>query len=137
MLRRRATFASAATCARRLLFATRATTAASSGTGRDTSIPTRTRPASTCPTCPRSWRGRATTSRRRAARRSCGQDPRGNRARRAGVQKLLVLAAAAALVEGSAARADVYVIVTTTRVHVGGILRGTGDGSRLPFYLVP
>jgi hypothetical protein len=53
------------------------------------------------------------------------------------VQKLLVLAAAAALVEASAARADVYVIVTTTRVHVGGFLRGTGDGSRLPFYLVP
>jgi hypothetical protein len=43
----------------------------------------------------------------------------------------------AALAAAGAARADVYVIVTTTTVHVGGFLRGTGDGSRLPFYLVP
>jgi hypothetical protein len=48
-----------------------------------------------------------------------------------------VLVIAVALAAAGAARADVYVIVTTTTVHPGGLLRGTGDGSGLPFYLVP
>jgi len=42
-----------------------------------------------------------------------------------------------ALVVVPAAYADVYVIIASTTVHRGGYLRGTGDGSGLPFYLVP
>jgi hypothetical protein len=53
------------------------------------------------------------------------------------VRRFTLIGIAAALVAAGTARADVYVIVTTTTVHVGGFLRGTGDGSGLPFYLVP
>jgi hypothetical protein len=49
----------------------------------------------------------------------------------------VLIGIAIVLAAAGAARADVYVVVTTTTVHVGGFLRGTGDGSGLPFYLVP
>jgi hypothetical protein len=48
----------------------------------------------------------------------------------------VILALAAALVAVPSAYADVYVIVANTTVHRGAYLRGTGDGSGLPFYLV-
>jgi hypothetical protein len=48
----------------------------------------------------------------------------------------VILALAAALVAAPAAYADIYVIVANTTVHRGGYLRGMGDGSRMPFYLV-
>lgn len=48
----------------------------------------------------------------------------------------MILALTAALVAAPAAYADIYVIVANTTVHRGGYLRGTGDGSRMPFYLV-
>jgi hypothetical protein len=53
------------------------------------------------------------------------------------MRRCVILGLAAALVLVSAAYADVYVIIANTTVHRGGYLRGTGDGSRLPFYLVP
>src|SRR5256885_2966651 len=53
------------------------------------------------------------------------------------MRRCLVLAAATALVGARVALADVYVVLTTTSVHREGYLRGTGDGSGLPFYLVP
>ena len=49
----------------------------------------------------------------------------------------LIFAFTTALVAVPTASADVYVIIANTTVHRGGYLRGTGDGSRLPFYLVP
>jgi hypothetical protein len=53
------------------------------------------------------------------------------------MRRWVIVGVAAALVAVPAAYADVYVIVENTTVHRGGYLRGTGDGSRLPFYLVP
>ena len=53
------------------------------------------------------------------------------------MRRFTLIGIAAALAAAGTARADVYVIVTTTTVRVGGFLRGTGDGSGLPFYLVP
>jgi hypothetical protein len=53
------------------------------------------------------------------------------------MRRWIILLVAAALVAVPAADADIYVIIANTTVHRGGYLRGTGDGSRLPFYLVP
>ena len=53
------------------------------------------------------------------------------------MRRWVILGFAAALVAAPAAYADIYVIVANTTVHRGAYLRGTGDGSRLPFYLVP
>jgi hypothetical protein len=53
------------------------------------------------------------------------------------MRRCAILILAAALVGVPAASADVYVIIANTIVHRGGYLRGTGDGSGLPFYLVP
>jgi hypothetical protein len=53
------------------------------------------------------------------------------------VRRYVLLAALAALAAAPIAAADVYVIIANTTVHRGGYLRGTGDGSGLPFYLVP
>ena len=53
------------------------------------------------------------------------------------MRRCVLVAAAAALVAAQIAAADVYVVLANTTVHRGGYLRGTGDGSRLPFYLVP
>jgi hypothetical protein len=53
------------------------------------------------------------------------------------MRRWVILAFATAFVAVPAAYADIYVIIANTTVHRGGYLRGTGDGSRLPFYLVP
>jgi hypothetical protein len=53
------------------------------------------------------------------------------------MRRWAILVFATALVAAPAAYADIYVIIANTTVHRGGYLRGTGDGSRLPFYLVP
>ena len=53
------------------------------------------------------------------------------------MRRWVIVGLAAALVAVPAAYADVYVIIANSTVHRGGYLRGTGDGSRLPFYLVP
>jgi hypothetical protein len=52
------------------------------------------------------------------------------------MRRWIILGLTAALVLAPAAYADIYVIVANTTVHRGGYLRGTGDGSRMPFYLV-
>jgi len=57
--------------------------------------------------------------------------------RKEGMRRWLLLSLATALLAAPPALADVYVIIANTTVHGGGYLRGTGDGSRLPFYLVP
>ena len=53
------------------------------------------------------------------------------------MRRWILLFAATALFAAPPAGADVYVIIADTTVHRGGYLRGTGDGSGLPFYLVP
>jgi hypothetical protein len=53
------------------------------------------------------------------------------------MRRWAILVFATALVVAPAAYADIYMIIANTTVHRGGYLRGTGDGSRLPFYLVP
>jgi hypothetical protein len=53
------------------------------------------------------------------------------------MRRWVILGLAAALVLAPASYADIYVIIANTIVHRGSYLRGTGDGSRMPFYLVP
>ena len=53
------------------------------------------------------------------------------------MRRWVILAFATALLAVPAAYADIYVVIANTTVHRDGYLRGTGDGSRLPFYLVP
>jgi hypothetical protein len=43
----------------------------------------------------------------------------------------------ACLMFAAAARADIGLTITTLDVHVGGVLRGFGNASGMPIYLVP
>jgi hypothetical protein len=53
------------------------------------------------------------------------------------MRRWVILGLAAALVLAPAAYTDIYVVIANTTVHRGGSLLGTGDGSRMPVYLVP
>ena len=53
------------------------------------------------------------------------------------MRRWVILAAAMALLAAPAAQADIGATIAATTVHRGGYLRGTGNGSGLPLYLVP
>ena len=53
------------------------------------------------------------------------------------MRRCVVLAVATALLAAPAAHADVGAKLADTTAHRGGYLRGTGNGSGLPLYLVP
>jgi hypothetical protein len=50
---------------------------------------------------------------------------------------VLVAAIGTCLVAARAAEADVGLTITTLNVHIGGTLRGYGNASGMPVYLVP
>jgi hypothetical protein len=53
------------------------------------------------------------------------------------MRRWLLFSVATALFAASPAQADVGATIAATTVHRGGHLRGTGNGSGLPLYLVP
>ena len=53
------------------------------------------------------------------------------------MRRWVALAVAIVLLAAPAAHADVGATIADTTVHQGGYLRGTGNGSGLPLYLVP